>query len=262
MIVDNGSGDDVAAHLRSEVGDENVIALPVNVGYAGGLNAGLRFALAEGADFFWLLTKDLTVEPNCLKELHGLWPKLDNPGFLGSLTDLNATDHVYFHQATVESKGRIRHGVKGRRIPEIPELREPFGPTDYVNGACVFTSRAVLDRVGMIAEEYFLYFEDSDWGLRARRLGYNNYVSYRSRVHHHREAGLFNTTAEYYCRRNSYLFKKRNGYAGPFTKFFELFHLRKAILKARLRKDERMLEILLTVAEDVSNEKWGLGRWR
>lgn len=261
-IVDNGSGEEIAAKIRDEVGEANVVVLPVNVGYAGGLNAGIRFALAHGAEYLWLLTKDLTVEKNCLRELHALWPNLENPAFLGSLTDLNGTDHVYFHTAKVDSKGRIRHGVKGRTIPEIPELRDEFGETDYVNGACVFTSRTVIEKVGMIPEEYFLYFEDSDWGLRARRFGFKNYVSYRSRVHHHRAQGEFNRTAEYYCRRNAYLFKKRNGYAGAFTKFFELIRIRKAIFKAKMRKDERMLEILQTVLSDVQNEKWGLGRWR
>jgi GT2 family glycosyltransferase len=260
--VDNGSGEETAARLRQIAGEENVVVLPVNVGYAGGLNAGIRFAIANGAEYLWLLTKDLTVEENCLEELHALWPKLDRPAFLGSLTDLNGTEQVYFHQAKVDSKGRIRHGVKGRTISQIPELSAEFGETDYVNGACVFTSRAVIDRVGMIPEEYFLYFEDSDWGLRARRLGFRNYVSYRSRVHHHREPGTFNRTAEYYCRRNSYLFKKRNGFAGPLTKFAETLRLRKAILKALWRRDERMLEVLRAALSDVTNEKWGLGRWR
>ncbi len=261
-IVDNGSGSEVVARIQAEIGIRNTIVVPENLGYAGGLNAGIRFALANGAEYLWLLTKDLTVEPDCLEQLHALWPKLDQPAFLGSLTDLNATDNIYFHKATVDFNGRIRHGVKGRKISEIPELSDEYGETDYVNGACVFTSRAVINEVGLIPEEYFLYFEDSDWGLSARRKGFKNYVAYRSRVHHHRESGTFNTVAEYYCRRNAYLFKKRNGYAGPFTKFFELLRLRKSILKAYLKNDKRMLEILRTVASDVSQEKWGLGRWR
>lgn len=261
-VVDNGSGPEIAARIRNEIGADNSVILPVNVGYAGGLNAGIRFALEHGADYLWLLTKDLTVEADCLERLHELWPKLERPAFLGSLTDLNGTDKIYFHKAEVDQRGRIRHGVKGRTIAEIPELRAPFGETDYVNGACVFTTREVIERVGLIPEEYFLYFEDSDWGLRARRLGYRNYVCYQSRVHHHRELGGFNTTAEYYCRRNSLLFKQRNGFSGPFTKVLELMKIQKQLLKARLRGDKRMKEILIAVLEDVSNEKWGLGRWR
>lgn len=262
IAVENGSGDNSSEILSQRLGQENVVSLPVNLGYAGGMNAGLKHALKTDAEFFWILTKDLTVEPDCLKHLHALWPKLENPGMLGSLTDLNGTDAIYFFRASVDTKGRTRHGTKGRSIPEIPELKAEYGSTDYVNGACVFTHRSVLEKVRLIPEDYFLYFEDCDWGLQAVRKGYKNYVSYRSRVHHHREVGAFNRTAEYYCRRNAYIFKKKFGFAKPWTKTVELLKLRKAAFKSWLRGDQKMLEVLHAVREDISNEKTGLGRWR
>jgi GT2 family glycosyltransferase len=131
-----------------------------------------------------------------------------------------------------------------------------------VNGACVFTSRAVLEKVRLIPEDYFLYFEDCEWGLRATRLGFKNYVSYRNRVHHHREVGAFNPVAEYYCRRNAFLFKKRNGFLRAWSKPLELLRLQKAALKAWIKKDAKMLEILRAVKRDVRDEKSGLGPWR
>lgn len=262
FAVENGSGDDSAKILAQAVGEKNVITLSPNQGYAGGMNAGLKRALATDAEFFWLLTKDLTVEPDTLEKLVHLWPKLENPGMLGCLTDLNGTEKVYFFRSKIDGKGRTRHGTKGRSISEIPELKDEYGATDYVNGSCVFTHRKVLDKVGLIAEDYFLYFEDTDWGLRATRAGFKNYVSYRARVHHHREVGGFNRTAEYYCRRNAYLFKKKNGFATPFTKLAELIALRKATLKCWLKGDKRLMEVLRAVTADVRSEKSGLGPWR
>jgi GT2 family glycosyltransferase len=124
FVVDNGSPDGSRQVLQRELGMEAVVYTDVNLGYAGGMNLGLQHALQNtDAEFFWILTKDLTVERDALKVLHDLWPRLENPGFLGSLTDLNGTDKVYFYQAHIEGDGRTRHGTKGRSISEIPELR-------------------------------------------------------------------------------------------------------------------------------------------
>jgi GT2 family glycosyltransferase len=261
-VVENGTGPEALARLNEALSSDQIISTPVNLGYAGGMNLGIRKALEEGADYLWLLTKDLTVEDNCLEILCSLWPRLQNPGFLGSLTDLNGTDAVYFFRSVISPKGQTAHGNRGRTIEEIPELIQEYGVTDYVNGACVFTHRRVIEEIGLIPEDYFLYFEDCEWGLRAKRAGFANYVSYRSRVHHHREVGAFSATAEYYCRRNSFLFKKRNGFIGPLTKTLELLKLRKAALKSFFRRDWRMLQVLNAVSTDVKNEKSGLGPWR
>ncbi len=262
FVVENGSNDGSLEKLRSIFGEDQVVSTPVNLGYAGGMNLGLRHALKTDCEFFWILTKDLTVEPNCLKDLHSLWPRLESPGFLGSLTDLNGGDQVYFFKAEIDRKGRTRHGNKGRTIPEIAELKNEFGETDYVNGACVFTHRSVLEKVGLIPEAYFLYFEDCEWGFLAKKAGFKNYVSYRSRVHHHREVGGFNRTAEYYCRRNAYVFKKRNGFERPWLKLSELLKVQKALVKSWLKRDERLLEVLKAVRSDIVEEKTGLGPWR
>jgi GT2 family glycosyltransferase len=261
FVVDNDPQPENLAVLKKEIGEANVIASPANLGYAGGLNLGIRAALKTEAKFFWILTQDLTVEPNCLEILHDLWGRLEKPGFLGSLTDLNGTEQVYFFRAQIDKRGATKHGNKGRSIAEIPELREKWGKTDYVNGACVFTSREVLHYVGLIPEDYFMYFEDCEWSLRASRQGYKNYVSYRSRIHHHREVGGFNANAEYYCRRNSFLFKKRNGFTRPWTKSVELLKLRIRTGKTWWRGNHKLLEVLKVVARDLQAEKMGRGPW-
>ncbi len=259
---DNGTNPEAVAFLENLLGKDNVVSNPVNLGFAGGMNRGLQFALDKGAEFVWILSKDMTVESNCLRELHSLWPKLESPGLLGSLTDLNGTEKVYFFRGLIDSSGHTRHGNKGRTIAEIPELRAEWGPTDFVNGSCIFTHRSVIEKIGLIPEDYFLYYEDCEWGERARRAGFKNYVSYRSRVHHRRPVGEFNRTAEFYCRRNAYFFKKRNGYAKPWTKLVELFRTKKNLLKARLKGNRNLSEILEVVEADIRNEKLGPGPWR
>ena len=260
--VDNGTNPEAVAFLENILGKENVVSNPVNLGFAGGMNLGLKFALDQGAEFVWLLSKDMSVEKNCLRELHALWPRLETPGLVGSVTDLNGTDKVYFFRGLVDSKGRTRHGNKGRSVHEIPELRQAYGKTDFVNGSCMFTHRSVVEKIGPIPEEYFLYYEDCEWGVRALRAGFQNYVCYRSRVHHRRPVGEFNRVAEYYCRRNAYFFKKRNGYAKPWSKLAALIRNKRNIVKAKLQGDQRLLEILTAVQTDLRAEKLGPGPWR
>jgi len=238
-----------------------ILRISPNRGFAGGMNMGLKRALDQGADWVWLLSHDLTVEPDCLEQFLKLWPQLEKPGLLGSLTDLNHTDRVYFYRALIDARGNTRHGTKGRSVDQIPELQQhSFGSTDYVNGSSVFTHRSVVERIGLIPEDYHLYFEDAAWGLRAIRHGYKNYVSYRARVHHHREAdgGSFNATAEYYCRRNSWVFKKQNGFNRPWTKSLELFRLRRDLMKSRIKEwlksdphAQQRSEILARVIRDL-----------
>jgi GT2 family glycosyltransferase len=262
LIVENGTGPEAVEFFSQRLGRERVVSTPQNLGFAGGMNLGIKRALELGADYVWLLSKDITVEQNCLEELHSLWPKLDNPGLVGSIIDLNGSDHLYFFKSTIDKNGNAKHGNKGRTIPQIPELKEPFGQSDYINGSCIFTHRSVIEKIGLIPEDYFLYFEDTEWGLRSSRAGYQNFVCYRSRVHHRRQVGEFNRTAEYYCRRNSFLFKKRNGFSKPWTKFLELVRTRKNTIKSRWRGNEKLTEVLQVVERDIRDEKLGPGPWR
>jgi GT2 family glycosyltransferase len=261
-VVENGTGPEAVQILQERVGRPNIVSTPVNLGFAGGMNLGVRHAMNQGAEFLWMLSKDITVEPDCLEKLHSLWPRLQRPGLLGSLTDLNGTDQVYFFRGKIDTRGNVSHGNKGRSIPQIPELRDEYGHTDYVNGSCIFMHRSVIEKIGAIPEDYFLYFEDCEFGLRAQRAGYTNYTCYTSRVHHRRAVNEFNWTAEYYCRRNSFAFKKRNGFTKPWTKVLELIRARKNTLKCRLRANEKLLEVLRAVERDIRTEQMGPGPWR
>jgi GT2 family glycosyltransferase len=278
FVVDNASTDDSYEQLAKFAEDLNgqlpgpakaqfkVLRAAQNLGYAGGMNFGLRAASASGADFFWILTQDLTVEADALARLQKLWQGLERPGLLGAVTDLNATDEIYFAGAQVDLKGRTSHPTEGMRLAQVPELLSAeYSQTDYVNGACVFTHRSVLEKIGFIAEVYFMYFEDVEWGLAARKAGFINYFSHRARIHHHRGNQDFNPVAEYYCRRNSFLFKRRNGFAGAMTKFIELNRQRKYLLKSTLKswlnpsdsKAKQLRLILSDVVRDIKEEVVG-----
>ncbi len=244
-LVDNGSQDDSVELIEKEIQSlakkersrVELLKIEKNRGYAGGMNFGIQTALNHGFEYIWCLTEDLTLEPTSLSALVQCWSSLERPGFLGALTDFNGTDSVYFFRAHIDKYGRIRHGVRGRKLSDIQEVQgREWGETDYVNGSCVFTHKSVLERVGLIPEEYGIYFEDAEWGLSSLRAGLKNYVSYKARVHHHRElSGRLNMRAEYHCRVNAYKFKVRNGFATRWTKPLELSRQSRKWLKVALK---------------------------
>ncbi len=164
-----------------------VIRNDENLGYAGGNNVGLRYALSRGDfDFFWILNNDTVVSPDALSRLLERTEHDSAVGICGATL-------LYYHQPEVVQAraGAIYNKWLGttRHIGAFKKACERVDPAkverriSYVVGACMFVSRAFLQEVGLLSEEYFLYYEEIDWVARARgrfRLAW----SPESRVYH------------------------------------------------------------------------------
>ena len=149
-----------------------------NLGFAGGNNVGIRYALARGFSHVWLLNNDTVVNEYSLTAL--LQRMLTDPsiGMCGSTL-------IYFHhpeqiQALGGSSFDPRTGIGqhlglGCPTSQLPEPSVIEARMDYVVGASMMVSREFLLQVGLMCEDYFLYFEEMDWAMRATgrfRLGW------------------------------------------------------------------------------------------
>lgn len=172
---------DVAAGEAAEtssIGTVTLLRMGRNLGYAGGTNTGLRAALAESYDYFWVLNNDTEVRPDSLDWLLRRMAADASIGICGST--LLYRDRPDLVQC--RAGGRFSP-LKAWSVP-IGFQRPASEPADadaveaalsYVNGASALVSRAFIEQVGLMAEDYFLYWEELDWALRARgrfRLGY------------------------------------------------------------------------------------------
>jgi GT2 family glycosyltransferase len=188
-----------------------------NLGFAGGNNAGLKFALARGdLDYVWLLNNDTVVEPRSLAHLVEKMQSTEGVGICGS------TLMYYNETQTVQARGASysKWFARSRPIDSLARASEPVDENecarkmDYVVGASMLVSREFLEDVGLISEEYFLYFEELDWMLRARRKYRLAYAS-RSIVYHKGGQATGATTAnksftgEYYVNRGRILFTRK-----------------------------------------------------
>lgn len=155
--------------------------LPRNRGYAGGANAVVRWGLPAGYEGFWILNNDLSLAPDALAQV--LVAAAQNPrrGPIGSV--LMQWDQPEQLQALA---GRYRRALAvGVHRMTWPDQDSPvLEPVDYPVGACLYAGRALLEQVGLMDEDYFLYYEEIDWAERARRAGFLPAVALRSRARH------------------------------------------------------------------------------
>jgi len=171
IVVDNGSEDGSTAQLRELEPDVTVLSSSRNLGFSGGTNVGLREALRHGADLVALVNSDVMLEPDCLGRLE---TALSQPGvgvagpLLVSRIEPRVVQSAGIRFSAVS--GRMRHLDVGR-TPEALNL-QGCRIVDGVSGCVMLIGRTVLDRVGLLNEDYFFSFEDIDFCLRARQAGF------------------------------------------------------------------------------------------
>ncbi|MGC2448761.1 MAG: glycosyltransferase family 2 protein [Candidatus Sulfotelmatobacter sp.] len=188
----------------------------VNLGFAGGNNVGLRYALANpSCQYCWILNNDTVAGPQTLSAMVRLMQERPEIGLCGSL------NLDYYNPRVVQARGGMTYNRwTGRVRKETPCLVEKVGsrPTrmDYVNGASMVASRAFLEEVGLMEESYFLYFEELDWAMRAKGKFTLGYAS--ESVIYHKEGATTGTNwdrrqrsllSDRYHSRNRVLFTRR-----------------------------------------------------
>lgn len=162
-------------HANPTEGVVVLIQTGSNLGYAGGNNVGIRYALERGdADFVWILNNDTTVSPNSLHTLVTKARSDPSFGIVGStLLYHYRSDRVQVlggcrFSAWTTTISPVGWGKTAAEVTAVSEL-EVESQLDYVTGASMLVSKAFLEDVGLMQEDYFLYFEEIDWAERGRR---------------------------------------------------------------------------------------------
>ena len=169
-----------------------------NLGFSGGNNTGIKYALDNGADYILLLNNDTVIEPEFLKKLVEVGEKDEKIGILGPVIYKCGTDEIHF---------------AGGKIGWLyDEARHVPGASDYITGACFLIKRKVIEKIGLMPEDYFLYFEDAEWCLKARKVGFGCKVVSEARIGHEvsKNTQEYSFSYVYYHYRNGLLLAKRN----------------------------------------------------
>ncbi|MFQ5472790.1 MAG: glycosyltransferase family 2 protein [Dehalococcoidia bacterium] len=235
ILVDNGSENDEAGKLDSEFGEmAELIRSDENLGFAGGANLGIRQAMDDGAEYVLLLNNDTIVDPEFLSRMvDSVRPLPDFAAACPTAYFHGQRDVIYSTGGSVSLwRGSARQIGRGKRMRAG---RAKIVERDYADGVCMLMSRAAIGEVGLLDEDYFSYWEETDWCARAREIGLKCYYVPDATVWHKAarsrepDAGF-----QYLYRRNALMFVRKRGTALQFASalvthvlFFGPFYLLK-----------------------------------
>ncbi len=209
VVVDNGSDAAARAELTAGIGATPLIQSEENLGFAGGNNLGLRYALDRDADYVWILNPDTTVEPESLERLAQTMSRFPEAGIVGSrLVRGDDGTTVLFNGGTIDWSQGGKPVLPDMGKPEEDVKAKTVTAIDYATGASMLVRRQLFDEIGLLPERYFLYFEETDFNIRARRAGWKVLLEPRSRVLHFRRSwgSVPAPYYVYYFARNRILF--------------------------------------------------------
>jgi hypothetical protein len=199
LLVENGSGDGSAARFREASAREgwgdrvSLIESPENLGFAGGVNLAVRPALAAGTSprYVYLLNSDARPEPDAITVLVRFLDEHREAGIAGSYIygSDGATHHTAFRFPSVagQFEEAIGIGVVTRLLDRwVVSKPVPTETTrvDWLAGASMLIRREVIERVGLLDEGYFIYFEETDFCRSAAQMGFSTWYLPESRVEH------------------------------------------------------------------------------
>lgn len=184
IVVDNGSQDDSVAQLTNEFGSQiTLIPNGTNLGYAGGNNVGIQYAIDHNASHIMILNNDTVVTENFLQPLLS---RLESSPKIGAVAP-----KIYFMEPA-----NMLWGVGGQINWLLGKAKNLGGrqidtgqfnhsrQLDYVTGCCFLAHSELFSSIGMFNERFFAYFEDTDWSMRVREQGRELWYEPNSVIYH------------------------------------------------------------------------------
>lgn len=182
ILVDNGSEDGSLQKLTDLFPMVTILPAKENLGFAGGNNLGINFALENNFRYVLLLNNDTLVKPDFLAPMVHV---LEHGHDCAAVQPL-----IYF----LHDQGKLWNAggkyfkwlARSKTLYAIPDSNHPYS-TDWITGCAFLVKTEVIKEIGPLNEAYFAYFEDVDWSLRMRMAGFSLKVVPSSIIYH--EAG-------------------------------------------------------------------------
>lgn len=211
-VIDNGSVDDSVFEIKKQFPEVEIIENKINLGFAGGNNIGIKYAMKNQADYILLINNDTITDNNFLIKLVEVGESDKGIGILGpKILFCSEPNRIWFAGGKVNwLKNKGTH----IGLDEIDNgQRDKKGEVDYLTGCCLLIKKKVIERIGILAGDYFLYYEDTDFSLRTKNSGYKCFYVPESKIYHKisRSTKPGSSSYVYYHTRNGLVLAKRNG---------------------------------------------------
>jgi GT2 family glycosyltransferase len=212
IVVDNNSTDDSFNILSDKLNDIIILKSEINKGYAYGNNLAIKAALEKKAEYICILNSDVIVEEDFLEPLVNALQNDEKLGIVGPcVCQYDFKDRIQAIGSSLNiCLGLARSNYKGELYSNI---KKGSISVDYVGGACLLFKSEILDKTGLIPENYFLFFEETEFCYKAKKKGYDCKCIVSSRVYHKGSATIsrYKGLGYYLLHKNRIVFIRRNG---------------------------------------------------
>lgn len=175
-----------------------------NLGFAGGVNVGMKYALKNGAEYVMLLNQDAKVEKGTIENLVEVMKGDGKVGICGPL--------IFDNKKKIWSAGGVvdKKRYSGGHLFKIINGQKPY-EIDFISGCAMMIKKKILEKIGFFDERFFLYYEDVDFCFRARKAGFKSVFAPLAIVdHHYHKTADKEKIKEYFMARNHLLFLEKH----------------------------------------------------
>ncbi len=244
FVVDNGSERPIVLDKNYE--NVHLIYSKANLGFAGGNNLALK--QCKG-DYILLINNDTEVDSDFLEPLVNLLAENENIGMVSPKIIYYGSDRILQYAGYTEISPFTGRNRTIGQFEKDNGQHDEIKKTDYAHGAAMLIKREILNTVGYMPEEFFLYYEELDWCEQIKRAGYEIFYHPGSVVYHKESmsVGQESPLKIHYIFRNRFLFMKRN-FSGfklfAFITYYMLIAIPKNIVKYLLINDIKAVKAI------------------
>ena len=225
VMVDNGSKPESVATIKAAYPSVTLIELGENRGFTGGNNAGIRHALDHGADYIILLNNDTTVTPDMFDILVDVMEADPTIGVTGPIIYYYDDPDLIWSVAGAIDWKHGRTTMIGLNERDAGQYGKTPQLADFITGCALMVRREVWEKAGLLDDDFFIYYEETEWCVRAGRAGFKLAYVPAARMWHKIpiDARATSPWAYYYMTRNRFLFlrKTRAGLQSWLNVWFE-----------------------------------------
>ena len=173
ICVDNSPEKKSATEIKKKFPQIHLIKSAQNLGFAGGNNLGIKYALENGADYILIINPDVTVEKLFFAPLFSVFKKAPKAGLVApALKHFQNNQLFYGLEGSIDWRFALARHLNLQRLP-----KKILRPTQFVTFACVLIKTEVFEKTGLLDDGFFMYLEDVDYCLRASRAGYKIFLN-------------------------------------------------------------------------------------
>lgn len=241
VVVDNSETIEYYNLLKDKFNEYKIIRANENLGYANGNNIGIKYALDNGADYICVLNNDVVVQRDFLSKIVKVLDENQDVGIAGPcICEYNDRSKVQCAGANISLYTGLTKRIGKGTLYDSNNKEATV--VDFLGGACFICKREIFDKIGLIPENYFLFFEETEFCIKAQKLGYKLLCIYESKVYHKGSSTIskFGGLSYYFLNRNRVVFIKRNSNIIQ-KAVFSIYVFIEAIGRMIIRKEPKLL---------------------